>query len=42
MNEIASFHAYKFSHFPNAGHENYLIKYKPEWSMDIENFLQRF
>jgi uncharacterized protein len=28
--------------FPNAGHENYLIKYQSEWSNDIEDFLQRF
>lgn len=28
--------------FPVAGHENYLIKYKPEWSRDIEEFLLKF
>jgi uncharacterized protein len=27
--------------FPNAGHENYLIKYKQEWSKDIEDFLRK-
>lgn len=25
--------------YPNAGHENYLIKYKDEWTKDIQDFL---
>lgn len=26
--------------FPEAGHENYLIKYKDEWTKDIETFIR--
>ena len=27
--------------YPEAGHENYLRKYKNEWSQDVEKFLQQ-
>lgn len=30
----------EFKIYPDAGHENYLIKYKKEWTNDIQSFLE--